>query len=153
MPEEKRPKAVDFVLVKGVGKWLCAANTAMYKVSKGKLGGKMGDAAVCLLTTTGRKSGKPRTVPLLHVMDGDAVVLIASKAGYPKHPLWYLNLVANPEVAVQIGGETSSYIARTAEGDERQRLWDLMVASYADYEQYRKWTDREIPVVVCDKAK
>ncbi len=153
MPEEQRPKAFDMILKTGIAKWFSAANAGVYKMSGGKMGGQMGDAKVCLLTTTGRKSGKLRTVPLVYTKDGDNVVLIASKAGHPTHPLWYLNLVAKAEVSVRIGDETANYVARTAEGEERARLWDQMVACYADYEQYSKWTDREIPVVVCEPAK
>lgn len=104
-----------------------------------------------LLTTKGARTGKPRTTPLLYVRDGDRLVLIASKGGNPKHPAWYLNLRANPEVEVFIDGKTGLYLARDAEGEERERLWSMAVEVYSGYEKYRKRAGgRRIPVVVLE---
>lgn len=104
----------------------------------------------CLvLTTKGAKTGRPRTTPLLYIRDGDDLVLIASKGGNPSHPSWYLNLKANPEVEVFLDGETKRYIAKDAEGEERERLWQKAVKLYSGYEKYRKRAGaRKIPVVV-----
>lgn len=150
MPKEKRPKMWEFMTNSGVGAMFGKLNAAGYKATGGKMFGKMGDAELAILTTIGRKSGKPRTVPLVRGSDGANVVFIASKAGHPTHPLWYLNLVANPEVKILIGDREQTYIARTVDGPDRERLWKLMVAMYADYDNYQKWTDRQIPVVLCE---
>lgn len=102
-----------------------------------------------LLTTKGAKSGKPRTVSLLYYQDGDDIILIASKGGSEKHPAWYLNIKANPEVEVYIDGETRNYTAKDAEGEERERLWQRAVEIYKGYEKYEvRAGEREIPVVV-----
>lgn len=104
-----------------------------------------------LLTTKGARTGKPRTTPLVYVRDGDRLVLIASKGGNPRHPAWYLNLRANPEVEVFMDGKTSHYTARDAEGEERERLWNKAVGVYSGYEKYkRRAGGRNIPVVVLE---
>ncbi|WP_328475190.1 nitroreductase family deazaflavin-dependent oxidoreductase [Actinoplanes sp. NBC_00393] len=105
-----------------------------------------------LLTTRGRRSGKSRRTALVYVRDGDRYVVAASNAGADRHPFWYLNLLADPRVAVQIGAETFAATARTATGQERSRLWELMVAAMPSYEEYRKATSREIPVVILTAA-
>ena len=105
-----------------------------------------------LLTTTGRKSGKQYTTPLIYTLDGGNPVIVASQGGTPDNPDWYLNLVANPHVNVQIKGEKFHAHPYTAEGEERDRLWKQMTAVWPDYDEYQKKTDREIPVVVLDRA-
>jgi deazaflavin-dependent oxidoreductase (nitroreductase family) len=106
----------------------------------------------CLvLTTKGAKTGLPRTTPLVYARDGDNLVLIASKGGNPKHPAWYLNLRADPEVEVFLDGKSARYIARDAEGEERERLWNMAVGVYSGYEKYRRRAgERKIPVVVLE---
>jgi len=106
-----------------------------------------------LLTTVGRKSGKEYTTPLIYTLDdhGNPVV-VASQGGTPDHPDWYLNLVANPHVGVQIKGDKFHAHPRTAEGEERERLWKQMAAVWPDYDEYQKKTDRVIPVVVLERA-
>jgi proline iminopeptidase len=107
---------------------------------------------ILLLTTTGRKSGSPRIMPLIYrEIDGDPVI-VASRGGAPQHPAWYLNLSDDPEVEVQIKGDVFTANARDAEGEERSRLWDKMVEVWPDYENYQKKTDREIPIVVLERA-
>jgi F420H(2)-dependent quinone reductase len=125
----------------------------LYRLSGGRIGGKLGNAPVLLLTTTGRKSGQPRTQPLLYTQAGDGYAVIASKGGAPKHPLWYLNLRANPAAAVVVGRETRRVRARDAEGEERERLWRAMTDLYAGYDKYAEKTARQIPVVVLDPAE
>jgi deazaflavin-dependent oxidoreductase (nitroreductase family) len=105
-----------------------------------------------LLTTTGRTSGKSYTTPLIYRLDGRNPVVVASQGGSPAHPDWYLNLVANPDVRVQIKGEKFSARARTAEGEERERLWQSMTDVWPDYEGYQRKTDRQIPVVVLERT-
>jgi deazaflavin-dependent oxidoreductase (nitroreductase family) len=101
-----------------------------------------------LLTTTGRRSGEPRTAPLIYGQDGDAYVVVASAGGADAHPGWYHNLVAGPEVEVQVASTVMAATARTAEGGERDRLWRMMADIWPDYDEYAKRTDRTIPVVV-----
>lgn len=131
-------------------KFASKANIGLYRRSGGLLGAKLpGGAPVCLLTTTGRKSGQPRTMPLIFLRDGDDIVIVASKGGYSGHPQWYFNLVAHPEVTVEIGRERRTMTTRIANATERCELWPRLVAMYADYEQYQQRTTREIPVIIC----
>jgi F420H(2)-dependent quinone reductase len=126
-----------------------ALNTALYRLTGGKVGGQMKGAPILLLTVRGRKSGKLRTTPLLYGRDGDNLVVIASKGGDPKHPAWYLNL-RGAEAEVQIGRDRHRVRARDAEDEERERLWALMVGIYPPYAEYQKKTARRIPVVVLE---
>ena len=105
-----------------------------------------------LLDHVGAKSGTLRTSPLLYVPDGENLVMVASKGGFPKNPAWFHNLRANPETYVQVDGERRRVRARVATPDERPRLWDLAVAVWPGYEDYRRRTDREIPLVVLEPA-
>ncbi len=117
------------------------------------LGGGEGMLTTLLLTTTGRKSGNPLVLPLLYRPTGDGgYCIIASKGGAPAHPAWYLNLAADPKVGVQVATDKFEAVARVAEGEERERLWQLMVDYYAPYTDYQAATEREIPVVVLDPA-
>lgn len=151
-----RPPLLDTAFTRSVIKWMSKANVLAYRISDGRLGGtwRVGSAAkgglpICLLTTTGRRSGEPRVHPLLFLEDGGQVALVASQGGQPKHPMWYLNLTANPAVTVQIGSRTRDLIARTASDEERAELWPKLVAMYPEFGDYQSWTDRTIPVVVC----
>jgi deazaflavin-dependent oxidoreductase (nitroreductase family) len=136
----------DFAL-----KWISRVNTFLYQRSGGEgLGGTVQKIPVALLTTTGRKTGEPRVTPLYFLRDGDRVIVAASKGGSPKHPMWYLNLKANPKVHVQIKKEELTLTARDATDDERAKYWPQLVRMYPDYEDYQSWTDRTIPIVICD---
>ena len=106
-----------------------------------------------LLTTRGRRSGQLRRTALIYGRAGDAYVVVASQGGAPKHPAWYLNLEADPQVHVQVGAEELDARARTATGEERAGLWTEMAAIWPAYEDYQRKTDREIPVVVLDIVK
>ncbi len=125
-----------------------AIHTFLYRLSGGIIGGHMGKSPVLLLITTGRKTGKRRTTPLLYLKDGDNLVLVASYGGAPMHPLWWLNLQAKPQTEVEIGRQKVAVVARQADPEERKRLWPLLVAMYADYDTYQKKTTREIPVII-----
>ena len=120
---------------------------AIYRATGGRLVGKVGKAGVLLLTTTGRRSGRSRTVPLLYVPDGDAFVIVASQGGHDTHPAWYLNLRANPAATVQIGNRVTNVQAEELTGGARDRLWESLVAVYAGYAEYRTRTSREFPII------
>lgn len=129
------------------------AHVRRYRETGGEVGHiwKRG-SKILLLTTRGRNSGEPRTTPLIYEQDGDAYVIVASKGGAPKHPGWYLNLVNEPQVELQVKEEVFPARARTATGEERQRLWELAARQWPDYDVYQTKTDREIPVVVLERV-
>ena len=120
----------------------------LYRRSGGKIGGRMFGAPLLLLTTTGRKSGRSWTVPLLYQTDGDGWVIIASNGGSARHPAWWLNLRSRPEASVQIGRQTYPISAVEAAGEDRERLWRRMADMYKGYDGYAQKTTRQIPVVV-----
>ncbi|KOS57363.1 nitroreductase family deazaflavin-dependent oxidoreductase [Rhodococcus rhodochrous] len=151
------PKGLDSKWTVPIIKWMSRANVAAYQATGGRIGGKwrVGSAfpwgiPVCLLTTTGRKTGQPRTVPLLFLEDGERVVLVASQGGLPQHPLWFRNIRADPQVTVQVRSRVRQMTARVATPEERSHYWPRLVAMYADFDNYQSWTDRVIPVVVCE---
>jgi F420H(2)-dependent quinone reductase len=138
---------VERFLAKGltVHQWL-------YEATDGRIGRSIGGRPMLLLRTVGRKTKEPRTSALLYVPDGDAFAVIASKGGDPKHPGWFHNLTANPDVEVQVGRERIPVRARVAEGEERQRLWDVAnEINKGGYADYQSRTDRTIPVVVLER--
>ena len=107
---------------------------------------------ILLLTTKGRKTGEARTTPLIYENADGKYVIVASKGGAPEHPGWYKNLVKEPEVELQVKDEVFPARARTAQGEERARLWKLAAQQWPDYDAYQTRTDREIPVVVLERA-
>ena len=107
---------------------------------------------ILLLTTTGRQTGEPRTTPLIYEEADGAYVIVASKGGAPDHPGWYKNLEAEPTVELQVKGDVFPARARTASGEERERLWKLAANQWPDYDVYQTKTDREIPVVVLERS-
>jgi deazaflavin-dependent oxidoreductase (nitroreductase family) len=121
---------------------------AVYRASRGRLLGRVGRAKVLLLTTTGRLSGVERTVPLLHVVHGSRLVVVASFGGHDTHPAWYLNLRAAPHATVTIGGRTIAVSARDADPSEIEALWPALTAVYPAWEEYRSRTTRRFPVVI-----
>lgn len=108
-------------------------------------------STVLLLTTTGRRSGEPRTTPLIYAEDGDRFVIVGSRGGAPEHPGWYRNLEQTPDVELQVGDEVFPARARTASGEERERLWRKANQVWPHYDEYARKTDREIPVVVLER--
>ena len=124
----------------------------LYRLTGGRFVGRVGKAPILLLTTTGRRSGEPRTAPLLYLRDGDQLAIVASFGGHPKHPVWYLNLSANPEVQIQVGRERFAATASTANAEERKRLWPLFVEMYPGYAGYQRKTEREIPIVLLTRS-
>ena len=125
-----------------------AVNAWVYRLSGGRLLGRFPSGApVCLLTTTGRRSGQARTVPLLYLADGEDFVVVASQGGAPQNPGWFHNLQAAPRAGLQIGRRRLAVTARTVPAAERDLLWPRLVAIYPPYEDYRRRTSREIPLV------
>ncbi|MBV8293856.1 MAG: nitroreductase family deazaflavin-dependent oxidoreductase [Mycobacterium sp.] len=151
MPSKSPPWYVNSPLTDFFAKWMSRINTFMYRRGGGEgLGGTFQNIPVALLTTTGRKSGQPRVSPLYFLRDGDRVIVAASKSGSEKNPLWYLNLKANPKVQVQIKKESLDLQARDATDEERAKYWPQLVQMYPTYNDYQSWTDRQIPIVVCE---
>lgn len=136
---------------KGMTKVFSGGHTLLYKLSGGKLGSSMSGGTIGLLTTTGRKSGKQRTVPLIVVDHKDDWVVTASYSGHDVHPAWYLNMQDNPNATLTLGSADHSVTPRELEGDERTDAWNRLTAAYPDYAEYQKVTDRLIPVVALEK--
>lgn len=130
--------------------------TTLYRISGGRIGNGIPGVPevrgkLLLLDHVGAKSGKKRTSPLLYFADGDDVVIIASKGGYPQHPAWYHNLIANPDTEVQVGGERRRVHARLATAEERERLWPIAVQTYRGYADYQQRSKgREIPLIILE---
>jgi len=137
-------------------RWLLALITAIhrwiYRVSGGRIGGRLGRRDMLLLETVGRKTGQQRTTPLLYVPDGSRFVVVASNAGDDRDPAWWLNLKQRPETTIQVGTQSHRVRARRASEEETQQLWPLLEASYGPYAQYRTRTARSIPVILLEPA-
>ncbi|MEH3138233.1 MAG: nitroreductase family deazaflavin-dependent oxidoreductase [Mycolicibacterium neoaurum] len=155
-PKPLSPKQVEGLNSKAVGtgiKWMSRANTWIFKKSGGKLGNKfLRGAEVGILTTTGRKSGEPRDSPLLFLQEGSRIVLVASQGGRATNPMWYLNIKANPNITFQTKKEKLDLVAREATDAERDEYWPKLDAMYPDFANYRSYTDRKIPILICDPA-
>ncbi len=137
---EYEPSPAEFV----------ANQVALYESTNGVEGGTLQDKPVVILTTKGRHSGKVRKSPLMLVEDNGKYAVIASMGGAPKHPVWYLNLMASPEVTLQDGANVYEMTARELDGDERTRWWAIAVEAWPAYADYQTKTDRQIPVVVLE---
>ena len=145
----RRLTPTQVAIAKRVIRVLSRINTWAYRLTGGRIGGTyLHGAPVLLLTVVGRKTGRRLTAPLTYLRDGERLVVAASRAGFDQHPLWYLNLVANPEVEVQTGAEVRPMNARTADEPERSDYWQKLVAMNPDYGAYQARTTRTIPVVV-----
>lgn len=131
--------------------WI-ADHLRRYRETNGADGHIWRGVPTLLLTTTGRKSKKPLQLPLIYGNDGPRYVIVASKGGAPEHPGWYQNLVANPNVELQVAADKFRARARTAEAGERERLWKLMTKLWPAYDEYQSKTAREIPVVVLERT-
>jgi deazaflavin-dependent oxidoreductase (nitroreductase family) len=131
-----------------VVKAMTAFNVWIYRLTGGRVFGRfLRGAPICLVTTTGRRSGEPRTVALLYLADGDDVVVVGSKGGMSQHPLWYRNMEANPDVELQIGGVARPMRAHRVSDDEKAAIWPRLVSMYRDFDDYQGRTTRNIPVV------
>lgn len=147
MPEP--PAAIKDLIAKTV----TMTHETVFRLSQGRLLGKIMGMPVVILTTTGRKSGQRRSTMLTSpVALGDALVLVASYGGDPRHPAWFLNLQANPDVEITSGGSTRKMRARIATPDEKAELWPKVIAAYKGYAAYQERTDRDIPLVIVEPA-
>ena len=133
-------------------RFLGRMHVRVYRLTGGRFVGRVAKSPILLLTTIGRRSGEPRTAPLLYLRDGEQLAIVASFGGHPTHPVWYLNLTANPEVEVQVGRERFAATANTANAEERERLWPRLVEIYPGYAGYQAKTTREIPVVLLERS-
>lgn len=130
-----------------------STHTAVYRATNGLLGHRIPfSPPVLLLDHVGARSGTSRTTPLVYLDDGDDIVIVASKGGYPRHPGWYHNLLANPDTTIQVGGERRKVRAKVADATERARLWPKVLETYSGFDDYQKHTDREIPLVILERA-
>lgn len=134
---------------KWVIRFLTWLNVTLYRLSGGRLLNRMEGGPVCLVTMTGRRSGKPKTIALMYTAHEDKVLLVASLGGAPQHPAWYHNLKAHPAIEIQLGKVRRKMLAREASTEERRGLWPKVVACYGSFENYQKKTTREIPLFIC----
>jgi deazaflavin-dependent oxidoreductase (nitroreductase family) len=125
-------------------------NVLVYKLSGGRLMNAVSGMPIVLVKMKGAKSGRMRTIPLMYVPHDKGVILVGSQGGAPKHPIWYYNLIRNPEVEITQGGKTRKMTARLVEDEEKAELWPTCVEYYPPYEEYQKRTDRRIPVFLCE---
>lgn len=126
---------------------LAALHAGLYRLSGGRLGGRVMGSPVLVLVTTGRKTGAERHTPLLYLPDGGDLVIVASNGGTASHPAWWHNLRAEPRAGVILAGRRLPVVASEATGDDRRGLWERLVRMYPGYASYQRKTDREIPVV------
>lgn len=157
---DKKPKGLDDPGTVKFMKVMAAVNVWLYRRTGGRLGshwrigaGLKNPVPICLVEHTGRKTGLTRTTPLVYLADGENVVVVASQAGRPENPMWFLNVRENPEVVVVIGRQRRDMRAHVADEAERAVLWPRLVDLYADYASYQSWTDRVIPVVVLEPTR
>lgn len=133
--------------------WFTKLHRAVYEKSDGRLMARLVGIDMLLLTTTGRKSGEPRTLPLACFRDGDDLVVVGSNNGQDRPPAWWLNLQAKPEARIRFGREVFDVRAERATGAEHERLWPWLKQQNLQYAKYERRTDREIPVVVLKRAR
>jgi deazaflavin-dependent oxidoreductase (nitroreductase family) len=124
-------------------------NVWVYRMTNGKVMGSMKGSPICLVTMTGRKSGRTITMPLIYIAHGEDVVLIASQGGAPDHPVWYHNLMANPNIHIQSGSVDRPMRVRQASDEEKTEIWPHAVSVYGDFDDYQAKTDRNIPLLIC----
>jgi deazaflavin-dependent oxidoreductase (nitroreductase family) len=133
-------------------RWTGKLNVPVYRFSGGRIGGKVGNGPVLLLTTTGRKSGEPRTAPILYLAHGEAMILIDTNGGNERLPAWSHNLKAKPRAEVEVGRRKLAVTARVAEGAEREELWRACNDQYSGFDEYVEWLKRTPSVWVLEPA-
>lgn len=150
MPSDRFYSRVSTSMGASALRWAGKLNVPVYRLTGGRLMGKVGRAPVLLLTTTGRKSGQRRSAPVVYLADGERLSVIGSNAGNARTPAWSLNLKANPDAEVEVGRERRRVRARVAEGAERADLWRKHNEQYAGFDDYESRTDRDIAVFVLE---
>ncbi|MBD2857894.1 nitroreductase family deazaflavin-dependent oxidoreductase [Spongiibacter sp. KMU-158] len=138
-------------MVQPILRWATKLNIWVFKASGGRLMKTfLGKAPICVVTTTGAKTGKKREIALIDINWGDNKILVASKGGMSKHPVWYYNVKANPLVEILAEGGRRTYQARLATPEEKKEVWPVLVGVYEDFDEYQARTDRDIPVFICE---
>ena len=150
--EDVRPiEAKQVPLVKFFMRWITRLNVGVFRLSKGRMMNKfIGGYPVCIVTTTGAKTGKTRRIALIHLPHGDNKLLVASQGGMPVNPIWYYNVVAHPQIQIMVGGDEKTYHARQVSDEEKASLWPHLLSLYPDFDEYQARTDRNIPVFSCE---
>jgi deazaflavin-dependent oxidoreductase (nitroreductase family) len=149
MPENPMTEA-EVKLFRKFLKPFSKLNCIIYQWTNGRLMGRLKGRPIMLVTMTGAKTGKKRTIPLMYVPYKEGVIVVASQGGSPRSPVWYRNLVADPDVVVQYRSRKINLRAREIGDEERVRVWPVCVEHYHEYDDYQKRTDRKIPVFVCE---
>ena len=134
---------------KRVIRFFTGLNVLIYRVSGGRLMNRFEGAPICLVTMTGRKSGRKKTIALMYTAHGEDVLLVASLGGAPQHPVWYHNLKAQPQIEIQVGRVRRQMLAREATPEEKRALWPVVVANYKSFAAYQQRTTRDIPLFIC----
>jgi len=140
----------EFKMMRRFIKPFSALNVFVYKLTGGRLMGKFQGLPIVLITMTGAKSGKPRTIPLMYVPYKDGVIIVGSQGGAPKTPVWANNLIKHPDIVAQYRGDKMELRARQASDEEKAQVWPTCVENYPPFEDYQARTDRNIPVFVCE---
>ena len=133
-------------------KWFMSFNTFLLRVSRGRIGNKLGTQTVLILHTLGRKSGQDRAIPIAYFDSAGKYLIVASNWGRPQHADWYLNLKHDPRATLEIKGETIAVVARQAQGEEYERLWKFVTQRHPPYLDYQKMTTRQIPIMIFEKT-
>ena len=139
-------------LVKPGLKLFTAFHVFLYKLSGGRLFNRMGGGEICIVKMTGAKSGQPREFPLMYVPYRNGIVLVASLAGAPKHPVWYHNLIKYPQFEVTVESTVRKLVARIASKEEKNEVWPLCCRIYPDFQLYQDRTERDIAVFICEPS-
>jgi len=137
-------------LVRKITRWYTKLNVWVYKKSGGRLMKNFpGGFPICIVTTTGKKTGLKRDIPLIHLPDGEDKLLVASQGGLNIHPVWYYNVKATPQIEITFGPVTRTYVAEQISSEEKASVWPLLLSYYPDFDEYQARTDRDIPVFRC----
>ena len=147
IPEKSIP------ITRFIMRWATRLQVAVFRATKGRMMNKfIGGYPVCIVTTTGAKTGKTRRIALIHLPHGDNKLLVASQGGMPKNPVWYYNIKAHPDIQIMVDGQEKTYRARQVSDDEKAALWPHLLSLYPDFDEYQARTDRNIPVFSCEPA-
>ena len=145
IPEKSIP------ITRVIMRWATRLQVAVFRATKGRMMNKfIGGYPVCIVTTTGAKTGKTRRIALIHLPHGDNKLLVASQGGMPHNPAWFYNVAAHPEVKIMVDGEEKDYVARRVDDEEKASLWPHLLSLYPDFDEYQARTDRNIPVFTCE---